>query len=188
MSIIELRNVVKIYGKGENSTIALDNINLKIENGEFISIMGPSGSGKSTLLNIVGCMDILSSGEYLLKEKTLKNLSNKDLSKIRNQTVSFVFQHFALLKDYNVYENIDLPLTCRKMSGKARKEKINYYMSRLGIEKLAKKKPAQISGGQQQRVAIARALVSDADIILADEPTGALDQKLVKTCWGFLAK
>jgi putative ABC transport system ATP-binding protein len=123
MSIIELRNVVKIYGKGENSTIALDNINLKIENGEFISIMGPSGSGKSTLLNIVGCMDILSSGEYLLKEKTLKNLSNKDLSKIRNQTVSFVFQHFALLKDYNVYENIDLPLTCRKMSGKAEKKK-----------------------------------------------------------------
>jgi putative ABC transport system ATP-binding protein len=142
--------------------------------------MGPSGSGKSTLLNIIGCMDIPSKGEYFLKGKALNGLSNTELSRVRNQTVSFVFQHFALLKDYTVYENIELPLTCRKISGKQKKEKINYYMSRLDIQKLARKKPTQISGGQQQRVAIARALVSDADIILADEPTGALDQKTGK--------
>lgn len=180
MSIIELKNVVKVYGKGDCSTLALDNVNLNIEDGEFVSIMGPSGSGKSTLLNIIGCMDIPSNGEYFLKGKALNGLSNTELSKVRNQTVSFVFQHFALLKDYTVYENIELPLTCRKISRRQIKEKINYYMSRLDIQKLAKKKPTQISGGQQQRVAIARALVSDANIILADEPTGALDQKTGK--------
>ncbi len=177
MHLLELKNICKIYGKGEYSTVALDNINLTIESGDFWSIMGPSGSGKSTLLNILGCMDVASTGEYLLKGNNISSLSRKELSQIRNKTISFIFQNFALLNDYTVYDNIKLPLNCRKMSNKEKRKTIEYYMKRLGIEKLAKKKPTQISGGQQQRVAIARALVTHPDIILADEPTGALDQK-----------
>ena len=152
-------------------------MNLKIDEGEFWAIMGPSGSGKSTLLNILGCMDIATSGKYLLKGKNLSHSTPNQLSRIRNETVSFIFQQFALLNDYNVYDNIELPLLCQKLSKNERKDRVHYYMERLGIENLARKKPTQISGGQQQRVAIARALVTKADIILADEPTGALDQK-----------
>lgn len=177
MTMIELQNINKIYGKGESATVALTNVNLKIEQGEFWAIMGPSGSGKSTLLNILGCMDVPTSGNYLLKGKNLGKSTPNQLSQIRNQTVSFIFQQFALLNDYNVYDNIELPLLCQKLSQRERKERVRYYMKRLGIENLARKKPTQISGGQQQRVAIARALVTKADIILADEPTGALDQK-----------
>ena len=177
MALIELKNIEKIYGKGDSATVALTGVNLKIEPGEFWSIMGPSGSGKSTLLNILGCMDTATEGEYVLKGKNVNRMDQKQTSRVRNEVVSFVFQHFALLNDYTVYENIELPLNCRRMSSREKKEKIEYYMSRLGIEKLYKKRPTQISGGQQQRVAIARALVTEADLILADEPTGALDQK-----------
>ncbi len=177
MTIIELKNINKTYGKGESATVALTDVNLKIQEGEFWAIMGPSGSGKSTLLNILGCMDVPSSGDYLLKGKKLSQSTPNQLSRIRNQTVSFIFQQFALLNDYNIYDNIELPLLCQKLSKKERKDRVQYYMERLGIQSLARKKPTQISGGQQQRVAIARALVTKADIILADEPTGALDQK-----------
>ncbi len=177
MTMIELQNINKTYGKGESKTVALTNVNLKIEQGEFWAIMGPSGSGKSTLLNILGCMDIPTSGNYLLKGKNLGKFTPNQLSRIRNRMVSFIFQQFALLNDYNVYDNVELPLLCQKLSKKERKERVEYYMERLGIENLAKKKPTQISGGQQQRAAIARALVTKADILLADEPTGALDQK-----------
>lgn len=177
MTIIELQNINKVYGKGESATVALTDVNLKVEQGEFWAIMGPSGSGKSTLLNILGCMDVPTSGNYLLKGKNLGKSTPNQLSQIRNQTVSFIFQQFALLNDYNVYDNIELPLLCQKLSKRERTERVRYYMKRLGIENLARKKPTQISGGQQQRVAIARALVTKADIILADEPTGALDQK-----------
>ncbi len=180
MSIIELKNISKIYGKGDSATVALSDVNLKIEQGEFWSIMGPSGSGKTTLLNILGCMDIASEGDYILKGKSVNQLSRKYLSKIRNEIVSFVFQHFALLNDYTVYENIELPLNCQKISLKEKRERIEYYMNRLGITDQRKKRPSQISGGQQQRTAIARAMVTQADIILADEPTGALDQKTGK--------
>lgn len=177
MSIIELQNIGKTYGKGESATEALKDVNLRIECGEFWSIMGPSGSGKSTLLNILGCMDIPTSGTYLLNGEIVNTLKNEQLSEVRNKTISFVFQHFALLNDYSVYDNIMLPLNCRKMSAGEKKKRVKYYMKRLGIEQLAKKHPTQISGGQQQRVAIARALVTEPEIILADEPTGALDQK-----------
>lgn len=177
MSLMELNNVSKIYGKGEYETTALSNVNLKVESGEFWSIMGPSGSGKSTLLNILGCMDTVSSGNYIIKGKSVKSMTRNELSKVRNEVVSFVFQHFALLNDYTVYENIELPLNCQKISNREKKARIEYYMERLGISQFAKKKPTQISGGQQQRVAIARAMVTKADVILADEPTGALDQK-----------
>lgn len=177
MKLIELNNITKIYGSKDAKVVALDNINLTIEQGEMVSIMGPSGSGKTTLLSIIGCMDTATTGEYYIKGTLVSTKSNLELSKIRNSTISFVFQHFALMKDYSIYENIELPLVYRKMSSKAKKERIMYYCRKLGIQDLVNKKPSQISGGQQQRVAIARALSSEAEIILADEPTGALDQK-----------
>ncbi len=177
MAIIELKNLGKIYGSGDAATTALKNVNLKIEEGEFWSIMGPSGSGKSTLLNILGCMDKPSDGEYILKGQDVSDYDANELSTIRNNVISFVFQNFALLNDYSVYDNIVLPLNCRKMSKKEKNQRVTTVMEKLGIGKLSKKKPTQISGGQQQRVAIARALVSEPDILLADEPTGALDKK-----------
>ncbi len=177
MTIMELKNISKTYGKGESATKALKNINLKIDKGDFCAIMGPSGSGKSTLLNIIGCMDTPTSGKYILKGEEVSKLKAKQLSRIRNEVVSFVFQYFALMDEYTVFDNIMLPLNCQKIYSKEKRERINYYMKRLGIEKYSKKKPTQLSGGQQQRVAIARALVTNSDIILADEPTGALDSQ-----------
>ncbi len=177
MDIITLKNINKIYGKGKNQTHALHDVTWTVKKGEFWSIVGPSGSGKSTLLNLLGCMDTPTSGSYILDGIKIDTLTEKKLSIIRNTKVSFVFQQFELLKDYNVYDNIELPLLCRHMSAKERKTIISEYMDYLGISDLARKKPSQISGGQQQRTAIARALVTNADIILADEPTGALDQK-----------
>lgn len=177
MVVAELKNIGKIYGKGEASTEALRGIELKIEKGDFWAIIGPSGSEKSTLLNILGCIDIPTSGEYFLNGQLVNKFTNSQLSAARNETISFIFQYFALLNEYTVYENIMLPLNCRKISVREKKQLVNYYMKRLGIEGLSKKKPTQISGGQQQRVAIARALVTKPDIILADEPTGALDRK-----------
>ena len=177
MVVAELKNIGKIYGKGEASTEALRGIELKIEKGDFWAIIGPSGSGKSTLLNILGCIDIPTSGEYFLNGQLVNKFTNSQLSAARNETISFIFQYFALLNEYTVCENIMLPLNCRKISVREKKQLVNYYMKRLGIEGLSKKKPTQISGGQQQRVAIARALVTKPDIILADEPTGALDRK-----------
>lgn len=177
MVVAELKNIGKIYGKGEASTEALRGIELKIEKGDFWAIIGPSGSGKSTLLNILGCIDVPTSGEYFLNGQLVNKFTNSQLSAARNETISFIFQYFALLNEYTVYENIMLPLNCRKISVREKKQLVNYYMKRLGIEGLSKKKPTQISGGQQQRVAIARALVTKPDIILADEPTGNLDSE-----------
>lgn len=177
MSIIDLRNINKIYNEKKIGTMALKNINLTIERGEFVAIMGPSGSGKSTLLNIIGCMDIPTEGEYYLDDRLVTKLSNKELSRTRNKKLSFIFQNFALMKDYNIYDNVELPLTYRNISSKEKKCKVITYLRKLGIEDKINSKPLELSGGQQQRVAIARALVSDAEIILADEPTGSLDRK-----------
>lgn len=177
MVLAELRSISKIYGKGDTAVKVLSNVDIKIEEGDFWAVVGPSGSGKSTLLNILGCMDKATDGDYFLKGNRVNDLSPRQMSKVRNYVISFIFQQFALLNEYSIYDNIELPLRCRRMSGKERKERVLYYMKRLGIEELKKKKPPQISGGQQQRAAIARALVTDGDIILADEPTGALDQK-----------
>lgn len=181
MDIINLKNINKIYGKNESELIALKDINITVKKGEFLAFMGTSGSGKSTLLNIIGCMDIPTSGEYYLDSMLIKNLSNNELSKIRNLTVSFIFQHFALIKDYTVYDNIELPLIHRKIPSKEKKDLILKYSERLGIRDKLYKKPTELSGGQQQRVAICRALVSNSQIILADEPTGALDSKTGKS-------
>ncbi|KGG79901.1 hypothetical protein Y919_09205 [Caloranaerobacter azorensis H53214] len=175
--MIVLKDICKYYGEGSEITKALDGVNLTIKKSEFLSIMGPSGSGKSTLLNIIGCMDRPTSGEYYLDGKDMTKLNDKDLSRIRNKQITFVFQNFALMEKYTVLENIELPLLSRNLNRRKRKELIFKAASQLGIESQLKKMPYQLSRGQQQRVALARALISGADIILADEPTGALDQK-----------
>lgn len=185
---ISLSNISKIYGTGEAKTLALDNISLNIKEGEFIAIMGASGCGKSTLLNIIGAVDLPTSGEYKLKGKSVEKSNINKLSKIRNREIGFVFQNFALIKDYTVYENVELPLKFRKLSRKEKDEKIIKYLDALDMSKYKDKLVENISGGQQQRVAICRALVQEADLILADEPTGALDKENSENIMKLLTK
>ncbi|NRY59382.1 ABC transporter ATP-binding protein [Clostridium beijerinckii] len=177
MSILDLRNIYKTYGKCDNEVIAVDGISIKVDKGDIIAIMGPSGCGKSTLLNILGCIDTPSQGEYYIDDFQVDFKKLNQLSKIRNEKISFIFQNFALIKDLSVLENVMLPL---KFRGIARKERVNKaikYLNELDILNLKNKSIRQLSGGQQQRVAIARALTQESEIILADEPTGALDQE-----------
>lgn len=173
--MIKLRNITKTYGSKDSSIKALNNIDLNIDEGDFISIMGPSGCGKSTLLNILGCIDIQTSGDYMFKGNNIKDKTEKQMAFMRNREFSFIFQNFSLIKELNVVENILLPL---EFSGKRKVDlkKVNEYIDYLGISDLKKRKIFTLSGGQQQRVAIARALVQESNVILADEPTGALDQ------------
>lgn len=173
--MIELKNITKRYGKNDNEVVALKDVSLRINKGEFVAIMGASGSGKSTLLQIIGAMDKATEGEYLLDGNSLKSYSERQLCKIRKEKVTFVFQNFALMDKYSAYENIELPLLHTKKSRTERKKLILEAARKLNVEDQLNKKPKQMSGGQQQRIALARALVSGADIILADEPTGALD-------------
>lgn len=180
MPIIELENVIKEYHSDAIVTPALSNISLKIESGEFIAIMGTSGSGKTTLLNIIGCMDIPTSGTYRFDGVDLSKEKESKLSSIRGKRIAFVFQHFALIDDYTVLENVEVPLMKQAISKSEQKKKALSALNTVGIGELAKKKPVHISGGQKQRVAIARAVACGADIILADEPTGALDSKTGK--------
>ncbi|MBD5137286.1 MAG: ABC transporter ATP-binding protein [Lachnospiraceae bacterium] len=175
--MIELKNVSKIYKNGNECTKAADEINLVINEGEFIAIMGSSGSGKSTLLNIIGCMDEITSGEYFLNNIPIHGKKMQKLHKIRRENISFVFQNFALMNHYSVYENVEIPLIAQNIKKKERKRIIEEKLKLLGIDELKGKLPTQISGGQQQRCAIARALAADNNIILADEPTGALDKR-----------
>lgn len=175
--MIRLENISKRYVFDDVVTNALNDVSLNVEDGEFAAIMGASGSGKSTLLNILGCMDKPTSGEYFLDNKNVSELNSKELSEIRGGKISFVFQNFALMEKYTAYENIELPLINKRVPAKERRNKVRDAASRLGIEAQLRKLPKQMSGGQQQRVALARALASGADIILADEPTGALDKK-----------
>lgn len=177
MVIAELRNITKVYGKAGAKVEALRGINLEIQKGEFIAIMGASGSGKSTLLNILGCLDKATGGEYILNNLNINSYSNRKLAKIRNKTFGFVVQYFGLLDDYNVYENVNVPLEYGRAPRRERKKLIYSVLEKLGIENKVKATPKQLSGGQNQRVAIARAIVNNPDIILADEPTGALDKK-----------
>ena len=175
--MIQLENISKIYKFDDVVTEALKDVSLIIENGEFVAIMGASGSCNSTLLNIIGCMDTATSGKYTLDNEVISELNSKELSKIRNKKVTFVFQNFALMEKYTAYENIELPLVNRKVPAGERHKRVLKVAQQLGIEGQLRKLPKQMSGGQQQRIALARALVSGADIILADEPTGALDHK-----------
>lgn len=177
MELIVLREINKVYGNKNHQTFALDEINIKIKQGEMLAIMGPSGSGKSTLLNILGLIDIPSTGEYFLKETSLTEIRKNKMHKMRNKMIGFVFQYFALLKEYTVLDNVVLPLTYRKSSHKARLSKAKSYLEKVGLKDHIHKTPDKLSGGQQQRVAIARALVGEPELILADEPTGNLDRK-----------
>ncbi len=180
MATIELRNISKEYRTDAIITPALSDIDLKINSGEFVVIMGASGSGKTTLLNIIGCMDTPTGGIYLLDDEDLEGATENRLSSIRGRRISFVFQNFALIDDYTVFENVEMPLIKQALSKSERKKKVLSALELVGISDLAGKKPTNISGGQKQRVAIARAIVCGADTILADEPTGALDSKTGK--------
>ena len=174
--MLQLTNIVKKYNENKpNEVEALRGIDLTVEKGEMIAIMGPSGSGKSTLLNIIGCMDTLTSGSYLCDGEEVSALSQKKLAALRNKKFGFVLQDFGLLADRSVEENVMVPLLFSKESLKSSTKRIKPILENLGIADLAKRRANQLSGGQAQRVAIARALVNEPDVILADEPTGALD-------------
>ncbi len=179
--MIELKNVSKdYYLTEENSVRALSDINLKINKGEFVSIIGKSGSGKSTLLNVISCMDSNFVGEYFLLDEKMNAKKKKELATIRNKNFGFIFQNFNLLSKLTAYENIEIPLIYKRVPKGKRKQIINQVAKELEIEDRLYHTPKELSGGQQQRVAIARALVTDPEIILADEPTGALDVKTGK--------
>ncbi|SCG83283.1 hypothetical protein DW1_1713 [Proteiniborus sp. DW1] len=177
MALIELKDVTKLYKIGQIQVNALNGIDLSIENGEFVSIMGPSGSGKSTLLNVIGCLDQPTTGTYKLGGKNVEKVSDWQLSDIRNRSIGFVFQSFHLLPGLTALENVELPLIYRGVLGKERKKRAIEAMESVGLGDRMHHLPTQLSGGQQQRVAIARAIAGNPSVILADEPTGALDSK-----------
>ncbi|CAM3086229.1 ABC transporter ATP-binding protein [Vibrio ordalii] len=176
-NLVQLTNISKHYRSGEELVKALDDVSLSIQTGEFLSILGPSGSGKSTLMNILGCLDVPTSGEYQLDDKAAASLSSHQLAHIRNQKIGFVFQSFNLLEYANALDNVALPLVYRGVKLKERRARAATLLEKVGLGDRMQHKPNQLSGGQKQRVAIARALVNDPQIILADEPTGALDSK-----------
>ena len=177
MALIELKSLYKEYRNDDVITPALNDINLKIDKGEFVAIMGTSGSGKTTLLNMIGCMDIPTKGSYYFDEKNISEANEQLRASIRGKKISFVFQSFALIPEYTVSENVEIPLKKRKLTKSERQNLVDQALSLSSVSELSKKKPSHISGGQKQRVAIARAIVCGADVILADEPTGALDSK-----------
>lgn len=176
MAMIKLTG--KIYRTNEIETLALENVNLDVEKGEFVSIMGPSGCGKSTLLNIMGLLDAPSSGKIEINGTSVENMKDKELAAFRNKTLGFVFQSFHLINSLNVIDNVELPLLYRKMPAKERTRLAKEVLERVGLSHRMRHMPTQLSGGQCQRVAIARAIVGNPEIILADEPTGNLDSKM----------
>lgn len=175
--LIDLRNINKTYRNGDQELKVLKNINLTVEEGEFVAIMGPSGSGKSTLMNIIGMLDRPSTGEYFLGNEDVANLGDKKLAKVRNNQIGFVFQQFFLLSKLNALQNVELPLIYAGVSQGSRKNLAKQYLEKVDLGTRMTHLPSELSGGQKQRVAIARALVNNPSIILADEPTGALDTK-----------
>lgn len=177
MSLIAVHNAKKTFENGTAKVVALDSISFEIEKGEMVAIVGPSGSGKSTLLNIIGLLEELDAGNYKINNIEIKNLKESERSKYRNKYLGFIVQHFALINDFSVYDNVEIPLEYGKVPKSIRKEKIKSILERLGIGDKINTLAKKLSGGQCQRVAIARALINDPEIILADEPTGALDTK-----------
>lgn len=175
--MIEMQNVIKDYQTGKITFRALKGISMTIEQGDYVGIVGPSGSGKSTLMNLIGCLDLPSSGNYFLDGREISKFSSNELADIRNTKIGFVFQSFNLLPYATAFENIEVPLIFAKKNAKARKERILDLLAQVGLSDKADNKPTEMSGGEMQRVAIARALANDPDIILADEPTGNLDSK-----------
>ncbi len=178
MAMIKLTGINKIYRTNEIETLALENVNLDVEKGEFVSIMGPSGCGKSTLLNIMGLLNAPSSGKIEINGTSVENMKDKELAAFRNKTLGFVFQSFHLINSLNVIDNVELPLLYRKMPAKERTRLAKEVLERVGLSHRMRHMPTQLSGGQCQRVAIARAIVGNPEIILADEPTGNLDSKM----------
>lgn len=175
--MIKLNGIKKIYHMGDTLVKALDGIDLCIKDGEFIAVLGPSGSGKSTLMNVIGCLDIADEGTYILDEVNVETLSEYDLGVIRNKKIGFIFQQFNLLMKLTAYENVELPLIYQGVSAAKRREYTTEALARVGLADRMDHRPNELSGGQQQRVAIARALATKPTLILADEPTGNLDQK-----------
>jgi len=182
--MLKVTNVGKTYGK----FTALEDINLEVSDGEFLAIMGPSGSGKSTLINILGLLDQSYTGEYLLQGKNHKEVSDNRLSQIRGDQLGFVFQNFKLLTTYSVYENIEIPLVYSKKEQRNKRELVEDVIEKVGLKGKEKNLPSELSGGQQQRVAIARAIVNHPNLIIADEPTGALDSKTSKEIMDIFTK
>ena len=178
MAMIKLTGINKIYRTNEIETLALENVNLDVAKGEFVSIMGPSGCGKSTLLNIMGLLDAPSSGKIEINGTSVESMKDKELAAFRNKTLGFVFQSFHLINSLNVIDNVGLPLLYRKMAAKERTRLAKEVLDRVGLNHRMRHMPTQLSGGQCQRVAIARAIVGNPEIILADEPTGNLDSKM----------
>lgn len=175
--IIEVSNVFKTYKTGEISFTALKDINLKVNKGEFTSIMGPSGSGKSTFMNILGCLDKMDEGKYILNNRDVSNLDDIELAHIRNKEIGFVFQAFNLLPRMTILENVELPMVYAGLSKAQRRSRAMDALERVGLKDRVKHRPNEVSGGQKQRVAIARAIVNVPAVIMADEPTGNLDTK-----------
>jgi putative ABC transport system ATP-binding protein len=175
--ILEMKNLVKTYQMGDEKQVVLKGIDLIINRGDFLSILGPSGSGKSTLMNIIGCLDVPTSGSYFLSGERIMELTETELSHIRNREIGFIFQQFQLLPRLSARKNVELPLIYAGVPDKERHQRSAQILERVGLGEKMKNRPNQLSGGQQQRVAIARALVTQPTILLADEPTGALDQQ-----------
>ena len=173
--IIEMKNLNKGYQLGEDNVPVLKNINFTVDKGEFVAILGPSGSGKTTLMNIIGCMDLLDTGEYFLNGKAIHNTPESGLTEVRNKEIGFIFQNYQLIPTYNVMQNIIMPLLIRGMGHREAKKQCREIVKLLGIDHRLDHRPNELSGGQKQRVSIARALASEPAILLADEPTGALD-------------
>ena len=185
--LIELRDVYKIYSEGLESEVrALDGISLTIDHGEFVAVVGQSGCGKSTLMNVLGCLDIPTRGTYLLDGTDVQDLSDGQLSRIRNQEIGFIFQQYNLIQTLTVQENVELPLIYRGIDPIDRKELALEALNRVGLADRRKHYPTQMSGGQQQRVAIARAISTHPPVIMADEPTGALDSRTGQQVLKFL--
>ncbi|MCD7741323.1 MAG: ABC transporter ATP-binding protein [Ruminococcus sp.] len=188
--MIRLKNICKSYQLGEVKVEVLKNVNLHVKPHEFVSILGPSGSGKSTLMNIIGCLDVPDSGDYILDGNYVDDCTDNELSDIRGKKIGFIFQQFNLLSDLTAYENVEMPLLYRKIPKSERRERTLKTLEQVGLKDRMDHKPSQLSGGQQQRVAIARVLAAEPSIILADEPTGNLDStsgneimEIIKGLW-----
>jgi len=185
-ALVDVQDICKVYNPGENEVRALDHVSVQIDEKEFVAIIGQSGSGKSTLMNMLGCLDVPTSGTYMLHGKDVSNMSDDELSDIRNQEIGFIFQGFNLIQNLTALENVELPLIYRGVSKKERMELSKEALKKVGLENRMDHKPSEMSGGQQQRVAIARAIAQAPPIILADEPTGNLDSGSSKEIMGIL--
>ena len=178
--MIEMQDIVKQYTLGGETIYALDHISLRVEKGEYVTIIGPSGSGKSTLMNLIGCLDTADSGSYLLNGKPIRKYRERQLAEVRSKQIGFIFQKYQLIPKYSVIQNVIMPLLVRGMTSRKAKQQCMDTLNLLGLSERLSHKPSELSGGQQQRVAIARALVGHPAILLADEPTGALDSNTGK--------